>query len=130
MKIRFVNPRIHGVLDYVAAAGLIVYPILLDLGAFSSMALWFSIAAGVGLIVYSLLTDYAFSVSNTLSFRMHLTLDVIAGVAFIAAIFLFGFEGLAAAYYAVMGLGVFALVAVTDPGLDPTTDVQVLDLAS
>lgn len=127
MKFRFVSSRIHGVLDYVAAAGLIVYPVLLDLGAFSDVALWLSITAGVGLIVYSLFTDYAFSLSSALSFRVHLILDVVAGAAFIAAIFLCGFEGIVAAYYAVMGLGVFALVAVTDPGTEAVSDFRGLD---
>ena len=115
MQIRFVDPKIHGVLDYVAAAGLIVFPFLLDLGTSSAMALWLSVAAGVGLIVYSLFTDYAFSVSNALPFKLHLLFDLGAGAAFIAAIFVFGFEGLAAAYYAVMATGVFVLVAVTNP---------------
>lgn len=128
MKFRFISPRLHGVFDYVAAAGLIVYPILLDLGSFSPIALWFSVTAGVGLIVYSLFTDYAFSVSNALSFRLHLMLDVVAGAAFIAAIFVFGFEGLAAGYYAVMGAGVFALVAVTDPGPSVARDTVALDV--
>lgn len=118
MKIRFVSPKLHGVFDYVAGINLIVFPFLLDLGAQSAMALWLSVAAGIGLIVYSLLTDYAFSVSSAVPFKWHLILDVAAGLAFIAAIFIFNFEGLAAAYYAVMGSGVFALVAVTNTGED------------
>ena len=118
MKIRFVSPLIHGVFDYVAAINLIVFPFLLDLGAYSPIALWFSVVAGGGLFAYSLFTDYKFSASNVLSFKLHLLLDLAAGAAFIAAIFVFGFEGLAAAYYAVMGLGVFALVAVTNLGED------------
>ena len=103
-------------LDYVAAVGLIVFPFLLDLGAKSAIGLWFSVAAGVGLIVYSLFTDYKYSASNVLSFKLHLAFDLAAGAAFIAAIFVFGFEGLVAAYYAVMGAGVFVLVAFTNPG--------------
>ncbi len=120
MNIRFVSSRVHGVLDYVAAVGLIAYPILLG---FSGIALWFSVIGGVGLIGYSLLTDYAFSMVRAFSFKMHLTLDLVAGAGFIAAIFLFGFQGLTAAYYAIMGLGVFALVAVTEPGTDSIREV-------
>ena len=120
MRFRFISPKIHGILDYVAATGLIVYPFLLNLGESSAIAVWFSVSAGVGLIVYSLLTSYKFSALNVLSFKQHLTLDMAAGAAFIAAIFVFGFEGIVAAYYAVMGLGVFALVAVTNLGEDST----------
>lgn len=118
MNIRFVSPGIHGVLDYVAAAGLIVFPFLLDLGAYSPVALWLSVAAGVGLVLYSLVTDYRFGISNVVSFKLHLLFDLAAGAVFIAAIFVFGFEGLAAAYCAVMGTGVFVLVAFTNPGTD------------
>ena len=127
MSIRFISPKVHGVLDYVAAAGLIGYPFLLDLGSSGPVALWFSVVAGVGLIAYSLLTDYAFSVSSVFSFKAHLWLDVIAGAAFIAAIFVFGFKGLTAGYYAVMGLGVFALVAVTNLGDTPTSENRNID---
>ncbi len=128
MNLRFISPRIHGILDYVAAVGLIAYPVLLG---FSGIALWFSVAAGCGLIGYSLVTDYAYSLAGAFSFRMHLLLDTIAGTAFIAAIFVCGFEGLVAAYYAVMGLGVFALVAVTDPGTAraKTTDAGIVNQA-
>lgn len=118
MKIRFVNPNIHGLLDYVAAAGLIVFPFLLKLGASSPIALWLSVAAGVGLIVYSSITDYAFSVSNAVPFKLHLLFDLVVGTTFIGAIFVFGFEGLAAGYYAVMAIGVFVLVAFTNLGED------------
>lgn len=122
MKIRFINPKIHGILDYVAAVNLIVFPFLLNLGASSPIALWFSVGAGVGLVIYSLFTDYAFSVSKAVPFKLHLLFDLTAGAAFIAAIFVFGFEGLVAAYYAVMGLGVFALVAVTNLGESAPAD--------
>ena len=39
-------------------------------------------------------------------------------MAFIAAMYIFNFKGLAAAYYAIMAVGVFALVAVTNTGED------------
>lgn len=116
MNFRFISPKLHGVFDYIAAINLIAFPFILDLGAYSPMALWFSVGAGIGLFIYSLLTDYAFSVSGAVPFKLHLLLDVIAGAAFIAAIFVFDFQGLAAGYYAVMGAGVFALVAVTNTG--------------
>lgn len=116
MKFRFINPKLHGVLDYVAAINLIVFPFVLNLGTNSPIELWLSVAAGIGLFTYSLFTDYAFGVSRVVPFKVHLLFDVAAGAAFIAAIFIFNFEGLTAAYYAVMGLGVFALVAVTNLG--------------
>lgn len=114
MKIRFVTPTVHGLLDYAAAAGLIVLPFILNLGATSSMALYLSVAGGVGLITYSLVTDYAFGAFRVLSFRLHLVLDLVAAVAFIVAPFVFGWSGLLFAYYWVMAAGVLVVVALTN----------------
>ena len=54
MKLQFLTPALHGVLDYVAAAALIVLPFLLG---FQGIELWLSVAGGAGLIAYSLLVD-------------------------------------------------------------------------
>ena len=118
MKFRFVSPKLHGAFDYIAGVNLIVLPLLLNLGTSTPIGLWLSVAAGIGLISYSLFTSYTFSLRKAVPFKLHLVLDVAAGLAFIAAIFVFDFEGIVAAYYAVMAVGVFALVAVTDPGDD------------
>lgn len=114
MKFRFLTPTIHGLLDYAAAAGLIVLPFVLNLGATSSAALYLSVAGGVGLIAYSLVTDYTFGAFNVLSFRLHLVLDLLAAVAFIVAPFIFGWSGLVFAYYWVMAAGVLIVVALSN----------------
>ncbi len=54
---RFISPRLHGVLDYAVAGALISVPLLLDFAASSLAAAVISVAAGIGLTVYSLLTD-------------------------------------------------------------------------
>lgn len=118
MNIRFITPRLHGALDYAAAAGLIVFPFVLGLGEASALALWLSVAGGAGLIGYSLLTDYDFSATRALPYGVHLALDLAAAAAFVAAPFVFGWEGLTAGYYWVMGAGVVVVVAlsrVSDP---------------
>lgn len=117
MTFRFLTPNVHGLLDYAAAAALIVLPLLLDLDEISPLAQWLSVAAGFGLIGYSLVTSYAFGVVSLLPFRVHLALDLAAGVAFLLAPFLFGWSGLVLGYYLVMGAAVIAVVAVTDGGL-------------
>ena len=113
MNRKILTPAMHGLLDYAAAAGLIVLPFLLDLGATSPMARWLSVVAGIGLVIYSLVTDYALGLLRVLSFRAHLVLDVAAAVVFIAAPFALGWEGLVLGYYLVMGLGVIAVVALS-----------------
>ena len=116
MKLQFLTPTIHGLLDYAAAAALIVLPFVLDLGATSPLALWLSVAGGVGLIVYSLATDYAFGVVDLVSFRAHLGLDLAAAVTFVAAPFVFGWGGLTLAYYLVMAAGVIVVVVLSNTG--------------
>lgn len=113
MKIRFLTPTVHGVLDYAAALGLIVLPFILNLGATSPVALWLSVAGGIGLIGYSLATDYSFGLLRMLPFRAHIVLDLAAAAAFAVAPFLFGWSGLTMAYYLTMAGGVIAVVLVT-----------------
>lgn len=108
MKFQFLNPTLHGMLDYLAAGALIVLPMLLGL---TGIAFWLSVAGGAGLILYSLLTDYRFGVVKLLSFDLHLLLDLTAAVAFIAAPFVLGFDLFTSAYYFVMAGGVIAVVA-------------------
>ena len=113
MNIRFLTPRLHGIVDYAAAAGLIVLPFLLGLGASAPLALWLSVGSGVAVIGYSLLTSYAYSAAPLLPFRLHLLIDFAAAVAFAAAPFVFGFSGLDAIYYWVMAAAVLVVVAVS-----------------
>lgn len=110
MKLQFLTPTLHGMLDYLAAGALIVLPFLLG---FQGFELWLSVAGGAGLILYSLITDYRFGVVKLLSFDVHLLLDLAAAVAFIVAPFALGFGFLAAIYYPVMAAGVIAVVAFT-----------------
>ncbi len=120
MNIRFLSPRLHGLLDYAAAAGLILLPFALNLDSTSPLALWLSVAGGVGLIVYSLLTDYSFGLVRVLPFQVHIALDLAAAGAFMAAPSLFGWHGLTAGYYYIMATGVIVVVGLTgaaDPAL-------------
>ena len=123
--IRFLTPTIHGLLDYAAAGGLIVFPLLLG---FEGLTLWLSVAGGIGLIAYSLITDYAFSVASVISFKTHLILDLAAGAVFIAAPFVFGWTGLVMGYYFAMAAGVSAVVVLTGPESatygDPSVSVR------
>ena len=124
MKYQILTPTIHGLLDYVAAAGLIVFPFLLGLAETSAVALWLSVAGGIGLIAYSLVTDYAFGALGLVSFRAHLVLDLLAAVVFAAAPFVFGWTGLTLAYYLVMASGVLVVVALS------STSAETADAAA
>ncbi len=114
-SVRFVSGSLHGMLDYAAATVLIAVPFLLNFQATSPLALWLSVAAGILLVAYSLVTDYGLSIVKLIPFNVHLILDALAGVAFVIAPFLFGFEGLIRWFYLANGAIVLLLVLVTDP---------------
>jgi hypothetical protein len=114
-SVRFVSGSLHGMLDYAAAFVLVTVPLLLNFQATSPLALWVSVAAGILLIAYSLVTDYGLSLVKWIPFSTHLILDALAGIAFVIAPFLFGFEGIIRWFYLVNGAIVLLLVLVTDP---------------
>jgi len=114
-SLRFVSAYLHGILDYVAAVALITLPFTLNFQATSPLALWLSVSAGTLLIAYSLVTDYGLSLAKWIPFYLHLILDALAGLAFLLAPFLFGFEGIIRWFYLLNGLVVLLLVLVTDP---------------
>lgn len=55
-KLRILTPATHGILDYAAAA-LIVLAFVLNLGADSPLAVWLSAAGGAGVIVVVVLSQ-------------------------------------------------------------------------
>ncbi len=110
---RIINPTVHGVLDYAAAAVLIAAPFALTL---EGAALWFSVAAGLALAGYSLLTDYRFGTFPVVPFRGHLLLDSAAAAAFLLLPVLLGLGGISAAYYYTMGAGVVLVVVLSNTG--------------
>jgi hypothetical protein len=115
MNIRFLTPTLHGVVDYLAAAGLLTMPFILGVGSTAPLARWLAVGAGLALVIYSLMTDYRFSAIRILPFRQHLVIDTL--VVFALAPFFLGFHGLDAWYYWSNSAAVFLVV-----GLSPTRD--------
>jgi len=112
---RFISDSMHAVVDYLAALFLIIAPFVLGFEAINPIGHWFSVAAGVALFGYSLLTRYSLSIAKIIPFGTHLIFDTAAGVAFIAAPFLFGFEDIMRLYYFGSGGAVLLLVLFTIP---------------
>ena len=110
---KFISPKLHGILDYSVAIVLIVAPVVLRFSDVSVAAAVISAVAGIGLVIYSLLTAYSGGVRALIPFRVHLVLDALAAVALLVVPFLLGFAGTPREFYIVIGAAVLAVVACT-----------------
>ena len=112
MSVRFITKSIHAYLDYPVAFALMVLPFILGLGQSSPVAFWLSVATGVAAFVLTLLTDHHLGVVRVLPYGLHLAVDGLVGVMFLAAPFLLGFHGIDAAYYWANGVAVVLVVSL------------------
>jgi hypothetical protein len=81
--------RIHGFLDYLTGAALVVIPLAFNFGAGAQT--WLPVLLGGGVIIYSVLTDYELGVVELIGMPAHLVLDAFGGVLLAASPWLFGF---------------------------------------
>ncbi|MCB0489678.1 MAG: hypothetical protein KDC99_14450 [Cyclobacteriaceae bacterium] len=112
---RFVTKQIHAYLDYPVAAALMLLPGLLGLGSSNPFALYLSIATGIAALILTLLTDHQLGVYRIIPYKGHLLVDALVGIVFVAAPFVFSFEGLDAYYYWVNGVAVLTVVSLHKP---------------
>lgn len=79
-----ISTKTHALIDYAWAAVVPALPRLLDCGP---VATRFLAGAGLGTLVYSLLTHYELGAFKVLPMTTHLTLDLLSGLALVAASF-------------------------------------------
>ena len=115
MPIKFVTKSIHAFLDYPVALALIGLPFLLDLGATNPMAFWLSFVTGIAAFLLTVLTDHHLGLIRVIPYSIHMAVDLIVGLTFLAAPFLFGFSGLDAAFYWLNGAAVCLVIASHKP---------------
>lgn len=116
---RFMNKTLHAYLDYPVALGLIAMPFVFGLGAINPLAFWLSVVTGVAALVLTIFTDHHLGftdhhlgVVRILPYKLHLMVDFIVGLTFVAAPFVLGFIGLEAAYYWILGATVLLVVTL------------------
>ncbi|MCB4825250.1 SPW repeat domain-containing protein [Roseicella aerolata] len=87
---RVISTRLHGAVDYLWGAALLLAPHWLRLppGTPEARA---AQAAGAGAIAYAALTDYELGLVPALTMRQHLALDIAGGAALAASPWLLGF---------------------------------------
>lgn len=100
--------RIHGMLDYLVGALLIVAPWVLGF-ADGTAAQWVPVILGVGAVVYSIFTDYELGLVRAIPMPVHLSLDFLSGVLLAASPWLFGFAD--RIYLPHLIVGLFEIVA-------------------
>ena len=108
----FITKQIHAYLDYPVALGLIVMPFILGLGASNPLAFGLSVATGIAALILTILTDHQLGLIRVLPYKLHLTVDFLVGLVFIAAPFVLGFAGLDAGYYWLIGATVLVVVGL------------------
>ncbi|MEL6329803.1 MAG: hypothetical protein AAFR38_09090 [Planctomycetota bacterium] len=115
MDPRFVTKTLHSYLDYPVAAVLMAAPFLLGLGESSPIALWLSVGTGVAALLLTILTDHKTGLIRVLPYKLHVGVDALVGVTFLAAPFALGFEGIDAWYYWANGAAVATVIALSKP---------------
>lgn len=112
---KFVTKQIHAYLDYPVAIALIGLPFLLGLGSSNPLAFQLSVITGIAALILTVLTDHQLGIFRVVSYRIHLIVDLVVGITFILAPFIFSFEGLDAYYYWLNGAAILFVVGMHKP---------------
>ena len=116
---RFLPTRVHGIIDYLIGAALIILPWLrgFETGAPET---WLAVVIGMAVIGYSLQTDYEFGVRAKIQIPVHLWLDALAGLLLAISPWVLGFDQRVWAPHLGAGLLliIIALFSDTVPGFD------------
>lgn len=115
MDPRFVTKTIHAYLDYPVALALTTLPFLLGLGGSHSLALWLAVGTGIAAFILTLLTDHKLGIFRVLPYSVHLAVDALVGVVFVAAPFVLEFAGIDAMFYWANGAAVLLVVGLHKP---------------
>lgn len=110
-----VTKQIHAYLDYPVALALMALPFLLGLGTSNPFALQLSVGTGIAAFILTLLTDHQLGLYRIVPYKGHLIVDALVGIVFVAAPFVFSFEGMDAYYYWINGGAVLTVVSLHKP---------------
>lgn len=109
---RFITKTMHAYIDYPVAIGLMSFPFLLGL---SELATALSVVTGLAALMLTALTDHQTGLAKILPYKVHLAVDGLVGVAFVAAPLVLSLSGLDATYFWVIGGTVLLVVASHRP---------------
>lgn len=104
-----ISIRTHALLDYMVGILLVIAPWLLGFSAHTGATLT-ALLTGLAIIVYSLMTDYRYAVANILPLKVHLILDISAGLFLVISPLLFRFSEYV--FWPHVTIGLLALLVV------------------
>jgi hypothetical protein len=110
--------KVHNIVDYVAAAALIVCPYIFGFSDVPAARDLF-IVLGLALAAYSAVTQYRYSLAKVIPLGVHMFLDVVVGFVLMIGPYSFNYRALISdgqtALHFILGLSLWALVALTRP---------------
>ena len=123
MHMRFLNTKVHGILDYLVGILLIISPWLFDFnrgGAETAVP----IILGAGAIIYSLFTNYELGIVKKISMKTHLWLDIVSGIFLAFSPWLFDFKEFVYLPHAI--IGIFEILAGSITQKNPSYNSNIL----
>jgi hypothetical protein len=110
---KFLDPRVHGYLDYAAVLGVALAPWLFGFGGTPALLCYVVAAMQLGM---SLLTAYPLGIAKVIPFPVHGGVELAVGIFLVIAPWLFGFDGINAArnFFIAAGLGLGLVYLATD----------------
>ncbi|PKD16201.1 hypothetical protein APR41_10465 [Salegentibacter salinarum] len=103
--------KIHGYIDYLVGLFLIIIPFILVIN--NPTAKWLLIGLGVSTIFYSAITDYEMGLVGIINFKIHLFIDILAGLFLAVAPWLFGFADEIYWPFLIIGIGEILISFIT-----------------
>lgn len=100
---KFLNPRVHGYLDYMAVALLALAPTIFGFGGIAAVLSYVVAAAQLGM---SLMTAYPLGVKKIIPFTVHGGVEVAVTILFLVSPWLFGFADHVTARNFFLGAGI------------------------
>jgi SPW repeat len=112
---KVLDPLEHGVIDYVAAGGMMLSPWMFGFSR-NRRAKLNAIGSGAAILGLSLMTRYPLGVFKVISFPTHGVIETVAAMMTVAAPWTMGFsdDKSACRTHVLSGLGTLAVVAMTD----------------
>jgi hypothetical protein len=113
------STRLHGILDYLTGAFLMVAPWVLGF-ARGGLETGVMVTIGAAIVLYSLLTDYEFGVVRRIQMPLHLWMDGIGGLLLAGSPWIFAFDQVVRFPYLVIGVLQITLAFFTNtiPGYE------------